>query len=266
MSEPSRPKRTLLALGRVLLFWIATMVVLALASPMADAWADSKLIAGAITVPVTLALTIAFIRWEGARLQDYGFALTRSTGPRFALGCLVGLLLLAGNTALMALSGTVQWVRSPAAPEGLLSVLGYLLLATREELAFRGFPLRKLVSEFTPWTAQVLIALLFAIEHLLGGASWANALIGAGMGSLVFGMAAWVTKGLAFPIGLHAAWNVGDWLRGGKAEPGLWKPITQPGSETLSNVIGLGSYTIVMAIALTGLWYWGRIQSQKGPS
>jgi len=33
-------------------------------------------------------------------------------------------------------------------------------------------------------------------------------------------MAALATKGLALPIGLHAAWNIGDWARGGKGTGG----------------------------------------------
>jgi hypothetical protein len=137
-------------------------------------------------------------------------------------------------------------------------MLGYLLLATREELAFRGYPLRVLASRFNPWVAQAIVAALFVIEHKLGGATWENAILGSGMGSLVFGMAALATRGLALPIGLHAAWNIGDWVRGGKGSGGIWSPAVHAGSAAHANFVAMASYLAVMSLALAGLWLWPR--------
>ena len=71
---------------------------------------------------------------------------------------------------------------------------------------------------------------------------------------LVFGMAALATKGLALPIGLHAAWNVGDWARGGKGDGGLWSAVVDPGSAAHVEKVAMGSYVAVMLCALVGLW------------
>jgi membrane protease YdiL (CAAX protease family) len=250
-----------LVIGRVLLFWAATMIALALTSPVAGRAENSAVISGALTVPVTLALTLLFIRWERGKPIEFGLELTRATWLRFGAGVLFGLLLIAAQTALIELAGGVHWVVASPAPPTLLPILGYLLLATREELAFRLYPLRLLAFEFRPWIAQIVVASMFIIEHKLGGATWENAVLGAGIGSLVFGMAALATKGLALPIGIHAAWNIGDWARGGKGNGGLWHIAVEPGSTAYADKVAIGSYLVVMACALAALLFlqqWSR--------
>jgi membrane protease YdiL (CAAX protease family) len=248
--------RCALAVTQALLFWLGTMALLAIAGAFAGSGGRAILIVGAVTVPPTFAFTALFIRWDQKRLRDYGFEFTRGSWGRFAGGLVLGSVLIATQTALMLAGGGIRWV--PASPKlaMLPLVAGYLLLATREELAFRGFPLRRLASAIRPWPAQIIVALLFIVEHRLGGSSWANAVIGSGMGALVFGMAALATKGLAFPIGLHAAWNVGDWARGTKGGGGLWNVLVEPGSSAHVQGVAMTSYVGVMALAFAGLWLW----------
>ena len=74
------------------------------------------------------------------------------------------------------------------------------------------------------------------------------------MGSLLFGMAAIATRGLAVPIGIHAAWNIGDWLRGGKETPGMWRLVVEPGYESYVQATGLFTYMMVMALSTFGFW------------
>jgi membrane protease YdiL (CAAX protease family) len=243
-------------LARVLLFWAGTMALLAVAGPLAGSGSRGALIVGALTVPPTFALTLLFIRWDGKRLRDYCFGLNRGSALRFGGGLLAGLGLIAAQTVLMLLGGGVHWTPVLPAPAMFLPVLGYLLLATREELAFRGYPLRKLASDIDPCSAQILVAVLFVIEHRLGGSSWTNAVMGSGMGALVFGMAALASRGLAFPIGLHAAWNIGDWARGTKGGDGLWHFVLEPGSAAHAERVAMGSYVVIMSLALIGLWRW----------
>jgi membrane protease YdiL (CAAX protease family) len=137
-------------------------------------------------------------------------------------------------------------------------LLGYLALSCREELAFHGYPLRRLDSLFGLYPAQLLIALLFAAEHVLGGYSWANALMGASTGSLMFGMAALATRGLAVPIGLHAAWNFGQWIIGGKEIPGLWIAVIEREFRVSVERASMISYLVVMGMATCCFWLWHR--------
>jgi uncharacterized protein len=254
-------RRRLVALGRVLLFWFGTMAILAVtASGAAALGVRSGALIGAIASFLTLGLTLLFVIWERKSLHDFGFYVTRRSPYLFFLGILIGLALVGAHTALTALVAPVHWVidRHSAPPRAMLLVTTFLLLATREEIAFRGYPLRKLAADLNPWAAQLIVAALFAIEHMIGGATWSNALFGAGMGSMVFGMAALATRGLAMPIGLHAAYNVADWARGGKGGEGLWRAVVAPGSEQTVQLIGMAAYVAVMGVAVVTLWIWGR--------
>jgi CAAX protease family protein len=249
------PYERSLAVGRVLLFWAATMVLLALSSAVAGTGDSALIISGALTVPLTFALTLLFIRWEGGKPIELGLQLTRATWLRFGAGILFGLMLIAAQTLIMSFAGGVHWVAASPAPAPLFPIVGYLLLATREELAFRGYPLRFLAFEFQPWIAQIAVATMFVVEHKFGGSTWTNAVLGAGVGSLVFGMAALATKGLALPIGIHAAWNIGDWARGGKGNGGLWHTVVEPGSAAYADKVAMASYLAVMLCALAALWW-----------
>jgi hypothetical protein len=234
------------------------MVTLAMAAPLAGAGAGAPAIIGALTVPITCAFTVLFIKWEGKRLSDYGFAVVSGSWLRFVGGLSLGFALVVTHTAVIWLGGSVSWAATSPTRAMLLPICGYLLLATREELAFRGYPLRELVTRLGPWNAQIIVAALFVIEHRLGGSSWENALLGSGMGALVFGMAALAAKGLALPIGLHAAWNIGDWARGGKGAGGLWHPVIDSKSALSVETWTMTSYLAVMSLAFAGLWMWYR--------
>jgi len=100
---------------------------------------------------------------------------------------------------------------------------------------------------------QRIVALVFALEHRVGGYSWSNAVFGAFVGSLLFGMASLATRGLALPIGLHAAWNFGQWIIGEKESPGLWKPAIPGGPSASANDVALISYVAVRADYPEGL-------------
>jgi hypothetical protein len=237
------------------------MVILAAAAPAATALGDRSGVAiGAIASLLTLGLTVLFVRWERRPVEDFGIGWTRRSPLLFIAGVAVGLVVAGAHVALTALFGTVHWVgnHQSNASRAILMVAVFLLLATREELAFRGYPLRKLAHDINPVAAQLIVAALFAIEHAISGESWSNALLGAGMGSIVFGMAALATRGLAMPIGLHAAYNFGDWASGGKGGNGIWRMEVAPGFEQQAQIVSMTAYVAAMALAAVAIWWWGR--------
>jgi membrane protease YdiL (CAAX protease family) len=171
------------------------------------------------------------------------------------------LLFTALAAVFLVLAGQVRWMRSTAPALGgvMLSLVIYILLACREELAFRGYPLRRLKSAYGLWTAQAIVAIVFALEHVAGGATWAQAFTGPAIGSLLFGMAAIATDGLAVPIGLHAAWNFGDWIQGGKDSTGVWQQI--PAGN--AHVAAMISFATVSLGGTLGFWLWYRLRSSS---
>ena len=208
-------------LGRVLLFCLISAIVLAtlsgLTAGISKQWSQHLLIA--LAAIITFGITILFVRWEGIRLSDVGVIPRRGSLLRVVIGFLIGLILALLQPVLVLLSGHLKIIPAPASFSVVTSnFLLYFLIACREEIAFRGYPLRSLNYVIGPWWAQLIIAIIFSIEHIVGGMSWIHAFLGSGIGAILFGIAALKTKGIALPIGLHAAWNFGQWCMGFKNE------------------------------------------------
>jgi len=262
MSHNSVAARWKLTLGRVLLFCISCAVALAISSRltkgMSSRWSQHLLVL--IACIVTIGLTVLFVRWEGLRLSDVGVIPGRQSISRIGIGFIIGLLLALGHAALVMLFGHVKLVRSPTMTFGyfMSGFLLYLFIACREELAFRGYPLRSLNYMLGAWRAQAIIFVIFSLEHIAGGMNWGQAFLGPGVGAILFGIAAIKTKGIALPIGLHMAWNFGQWTLGFKNEPGIWQSIIEKGYETQVEQVGFVCYWLVMGLAILAFYYYYR--------
>lgn len=210
--------------------------------------------------------TFVFARWDGLRLADVGVALGRGSVRRAMAGFGIGCLLVAIHTAITASMAPVRWVpaANPSISRTLMWFLIFVFFATREEWVYRGYPLRVLAARWGPWPAQITLAIVFAMEHALGGASWQNAILGAGAGALLFSTAALASGGLALPIGMHVAWNFGDWLRGGRGGGGIWDMIVGDGLTDRADAVALGVYLVLVAAASLALARWGRWRSAEG--
>jgi hypothetical protein len=251
--------------GRVLLFFLICALLLTLAGPLCSRLPSqwSQVALGSITTAGTVIVTGLFLRWDKLRFREIGAAPDRLSAFRMLAGFAIGLLLVALQTAFVMLAGHVHWVRTPSlgvAPVGA-ALLAYVALASREELAFRGYPLRRLDNSFGLWRAQIVVAVVFAVEHVAGGSTWVNAMLGAFVGSLLFGMAALAMRGLAVPIGLHAAWNFGQWTLGEKESSGLWKPVVEQGYKQHVDHMGMLGYLLVFGAAIVAFYLLGNFKA-----
>jgi membrane protease YdiL (CAAX protease family) len=207
---------------------------------------------------VTLALTAVFVPWEGMSLKSVGIGWNATTWMRLVAGGAIGFAMVALQTLVVAGLGHVRWVRSPepVATSTAVAALAFLLVALREEPAFHGYPLRGLDRTFGAWQAQLIVALIFALEHYAGGMTLWQSLWGPGVGSLVFGLAALTTRGLALPVGLHAGWDFTQWLLGYRDASGLWHPVVGKGFEHRADEAGMIGYLIAMTLTMVVLWRW----------
>jgi len=239
-----------------MLFVMCSAVLLAVASR----WIHGTLKLACACALGTLLLTVQFVRWEGVGLADAGVKLVGGSLGRFAVafGAGLGLPLLRAGLVMMGTGLRYERVQGFTLTEALFSLATYVALASREELAFRGYPLQMLNRRFDAWAAMTVIALLFAAEHALGGWTWWQALFGSGVGALLFGAAALRTRGLAVPIGLHAAWNFGDSMLGGKATPGFWKPVVDANAIERVETAQWAIYGVVIIVATAAIWFWPR--------
>ncbi len=254
-------------LGRVGLFMFGCAVMLAAVSPLSARvpGLTPELFVGAGTSVGTFILTALFVRWDKLCLSDVGAAPDRRVPALLAFGLLVGLAMVVLWALVLVAFGHVRWVRGTGVglTAVLVQLLGYVALACREELAFRGYPLRRLEKTFGLWTAQLLVALLFAVEHMVGGWPWERAVFGAGVGSMMFGMAALATRGLAVPIGVHAAWNFGQWMLGLNGIPGIWGVVVEQGQDQRIEQVRAIGYLVVMSVATLAFWLWYRVSPRQ---
>jgi membrane protease YdiL (CAAX protease family) len=255
------------ALGRATLFMLLCAVLVAVVSPLVKEapgkWRE--LVTGALAGSATLLLTVLFTRWERLRLSEVGVAPDGHSPVRLLAGFAIGIFLVALWAGLSVAAGHVRWVRDPAGHAGAAAValIGFGALAWREELAFRGFPLRVLDRSFGLWPAQILVAAVFVAEHRLGGMTWTDALFGSGTGALLFGLAAIATRGLAVPLGIHSAWNFGQWTLGLKGGPGLWRAVPGSGDQSTARLTGMVLYVAVAGSAALGFWLWLRFRAAR---
>ena len=89
----------------------------------------------------------------------------------------------------------------------IINLLTLLVAALAEEVAFRGYPFRRLIQAIGPVTATILMAVLFGLVHILNpNATGIGLLITMLAGALL--SFAWLrTHGLWLGWGLHFAWN-----------------------------------------------------------
>ena len=247
-----------LVIGRVALFWVGYLGILFLASwskPMLPARLG-QLAWGLISCLAILGLTLVFLRRERRSLRDAGLDVQASSLVRFLAGLLVGaavygLMLL----AISVVAGPIRFTRenAPGNSDILLMVATFLALSAMEEMGFRGYPLRTLVAALGHWRAQAVVAVAFSVSHLVFGWSWQTVVLGVLPNAVLFGVVAFASGGLAMPIGLHAAINIGRWVTGETDSPGIWHMAIEGqgrGPTWLPSVIGVA----VTALATVAVW------------
>jgi membrane protease YdiL (CAAX protease family) len=254
--------------GRVVLFCLCCTVTLAAASgitkSLAKPWDAFAALSAAILL--VIGFTYLFSRWECVPLKDIGMVPGKYSLTRILLGFIIGFTMAGVQPLLLLLfSNHIRFVFSTQFPSDALftSLFLYSLVAIREEIAFRAYPLRALNKAFGPWVALFMIFIVFSLEHVAGGMSWAQAFIGPGVGSILFGLAALYTKGLAMSIGLHIAWNFGQWVFGFKDNTGIWHAVVDKGYTTQVENMGFIAYLVIMTIAIAGFYLYNFLKKNN---
>jgi membrane protease YdiL (CAAX protease family) len=250
--------RTLL---RVAAFFVAYNLIMFLASipkGMAPRLA-ADLVWGGLASLGTYALTAFLLSREQRTRQELGLLPDRLSLPRLIGGLAIGLAVWGAQMAVI--SGTLGpiYVESTAAPHitvWLSVIAGFLALSAMEELGFRAYPLRTLIPVIGEWPAQFAVAALFGLWHLVFGWPWQTVLLGVVPSGLLFGVMLSRSNGLAMPIGLHAALNIGLWSVGGKELPGVWTLNTAPEHtaqvEAYAPLVGMA--VTLLATAVIARW------------
>lgn len=221
-----------------------------------------RLLGALMTTGVAYGLSRLALRRSGRGLSSAGLALRAGSLPRLLLGLALGGAMFAAHVGLLqGFTGALSFARVPEVDAWAVPTLVtvYLALSAMEEVAFRGWCLRSLQERYGTLVAQVVVALAFALYHrTLAGYSWRDALVGTTLGSLLWGTAALTTGGLAVPIGMHAAWNIGAWCLGDKPDPGPWRIEVEPGALASVRSTGAWLYVGLFLGTTAGLWLRAR--------
>lgn len=252
---------------RSLLFLMACPLVLIVTTSFIKTTSLTNTIkVGAITCFLTYGLTLLFLRWDRRSLRDVGLELTAKSVPRMLFGLGIGFALVALQESLLYAGGHIHWTYiGPSSPTSwlLLGVTAYFLLALREEIAFRAYPLRRLEDDLGLWPSILIVGLVFALEHLAGGLSWSLSLLGPFAGAILFGMAALATRGIAVPLGIHFAFNLGQWVMGQKEVAGFWHASIDPTFQKQAEALGYTGYFLGTLAAAYCFWLRYRRRSNS---
>jgi uncharacterized protein len=135
----------------------------------------------------------------------------RPTARReWQLGAALGWGLVVLAVLPMAVLGTLHvylWMQPRAFGLILLHLVTLAVAALAEEVAFRGYPFRRLIEAVGPVAATIGLSFLFGLGHALNpGANWTSTLVTMLAGLLL--SVAWLrTHGLWLGWGFHFAWN-----------------------------------------------------------
>jgi CAAX protease family protein len=234
------------SIGKAGLFWAGNVAILLLFGTLRGMsppeWRD--LLWGCLSTGALLALTAWFLRRERRTFDSVGAGFERGSAVRALLGMACGLLLYALIFGLVSLvAGPILLVPASGGASlagAMLVVVSFIALSAMEEVGFRGYPLRTLAPELGEWPAQLIVAAAFGGSHILYGWPWQAVLLGVIPSGLLFGAAATYSRGLAFPIGLHAALNLGAWAVGTKETPGLWTVVVPDGAAGRITSVAIG--------------------------
>lgn len=224
-SSPSSP---FLRMSRTLTFWSAALMILLLAGFLRGFVPPEfgSLVWGTLSSIALMVLIRFFLRTDGRTLPDAGLGWEPTSSLRFGSGLVLGVTSYIVTLLLIsAVLGPVRVIagETPAAGMLLLTVAGLVALAIMEELAFRSYALWNTHEALGLWPAQVVVAVAFGLMHLAYGWPVATVALGVMPSALLFGMAAFISRGLALPLGIHLGMNLARWASGEADGHGVWR-------------------------------------------
>ena len=259
LKTTSKPIHTV---GLVLFFSLCCVFILILSSSLTQNLPAkiSDHLSILLATLLTILLILLFLKWGKLKLSNVGIVPGKYSFSRFIFGYIFGFLMAAAQALIVLSYGHFQLKLVPdiAMMDIFLPLLLYFLVACREELAFRSYSLRRLNSSLDSVWALTIIGIIFTVEHVAGGMSWKMAVLGSGTGAILFGVSALKTKGLALPLGLHSAWNFGQWTFGFKNKSGIWEAVVEKGYEKEVENVGLAAFIIIMIISIIGIFVYYR--------
>ncbi len=151
-----------------------------------------------------------FLRYEKKTFSDIGLIWQKRTLQKFIIGLAVGIVMGALMLYTQVLISGLQITLSDDYNISSFIIWSSALipLAFMEEIAFRSYPFIKLNRIFGLRITQIIIAILFALYHILNGWSIGLSFLGPGIWALAYGLSAILSNGISMPTGFHYGVNL----------------------------------------------------------
>jgi membrane protease YdiL (CAAX protease family) len=151
--------------------------------------------------------------WDQMGWHTGGGATAERLRGRLARGVTLGAVMAAlaiglsfiGSRATVHLTG--DWPRWLALAPPLAA--GLVVAALTEELAFRGYPMRRLADAVGPWAAMILLSVPFGLLHLQNPNATVFSTINVVLAGVWLSFAFFSYGGMGYAWGLHFGWNAG---------------------------------------------------------
>ncbi len=267
------PERLFLIL-KSFLFWVVFLLLLLFFGSLSNTllhknW--SSALYGTIATIATSICTLLFIKLEKKTLFEYGLVLEKKTFVRFIGGLAIGTIIFSLIILLLLVFTELRMEKSKQVWEWK-NLFWYLLIipaAFMEELAFRSYTFINLNKVFGLRITQIIVAIAFAVYHILMGWDIGIAILGPGIWAIVFGLAAVWSKGIAVPTGIHVALNLIQQMIGlktGDSEP-IWllhqSATASAASLSRTEMMGILSQVFVLVVAILFMeWYCRKIKAK----
>ncbi len=237
--------------------------------PMGLSVQNGRIVSSFLGVGIALGIIYLVLKKEQSTLREYQLFYDQGTSKRFILGILLSIALGGGMILAHFIYSDLQMTTSyQNLNKFLLMSLLLIPLAYMEELVFRSVVLTKLTRTYNIWTAQIIVAILFALYHVLGaqGQSLASAFMGPGIWALIFGVLALKSNGIALPTGFHFGLNlmlaaIGEksWIQG------IWVIDFKesPSAEVLQahETFGFVIHSLLLVLGITATFYLSKQMS-----
>ena len=244
-------KRTMVPL-KVILFYFASLVIFAFSAGITKQTMFPDLFSLSIATLLSLGLVCVFKAWDKIRFSQIGLGFNRKSMLNFGSGFCLGICMVGLMAIILTNFAAVSFIKSISFDAKILSLTIplYFFVACREELVFRTYFLWRLKDRFGTIASLSVMVLFFILEHLFTGSTLKTAVLGSGLGAILFGFATLRTRNIALSIGLHFGWNLTHWLFGFKGNTGLFIETVAKDTEYQSENIAFVAYTIAMLLGL----------------
>jgi membrane protease YdiL (CAAX protease family) len=192
-----------------LTFLLIGMMMFMVVPMMPFAWPAQVVLTGIVMCLLLLSLSWFFIKREKLTLNEVNLRPDCHTPARLALGFAIGALLTGIMLTVLFNLTIVDFapVTSQSPMPFLISSLVIIPLALMEELLFRGYAFFRSLKAVNVRIVILATALLFGLYHYNDQTTVINVLLGPGIWGVVYGVSAYISGGLAVPLGIHIAAN-----------------------------------------------------------